>query len=110
MSIPQTDCLVFSAVHLAFFGFIAYAVVHDWRLNRVGKIIRGEVSQKYIYVTYGFVSVILMQFIQVSEAFQGHKVLFSVVDLGALFYLIFFNGWFRNWLIGKLSAWKQRSE
>lgn len=110
MSIPQTDCLVFSAVHLAFLGFIAYAVFHNWRWDRPGKIVRGEVSQRYFYVTYGFVSVNLMQIIQVSEAFKGNKVLFSVIDLVALFYLIFFNGWFRNWLIGKLSSWKQMAE
>jgi len=48
-------------------------------VGRPGNIVRGAESQKYLYVTYGFVSVILMQFIQVSEAFQGHKVLFSVL-------------------------------
>lgn len=110
MNIPATDYITFATIHLAFYIFIFFAFVKDILWKRPGKILRGEESQKFFYFTYGFVSVIVLQFIQVSEAFVGHKVLIAAIDLSLIFYLSFYNGWFRNWILGHIIAWKGRPE
>lgn len=74
------------------------------------EVARGPESRQRFGVAYGFASVLLLQLINSSEAFKGHKVLLSVIDLGVLFYLCFFSSWFRNKVVGWITRWEQRRE
>jgi len=49
------------------------------------------------------VSILILQIINVSESYVNYKVLISIIDLSILLYLFYFNGWFRNKIIGILS-------
>lgn len=110
MNIPATDNIVFSIIHVAFYSFVIFSFVKNIAWLRPGKITRGEESQKRYSLAYGFISVIVIQLIQVSTAFVGHKVLISVIDLSFLFYLVFYNGWFRNWFLCRIHEKSERPE
>ncbi len=64
---------------------------------------RGEQSMNLLYVAYGVVTLVFALAVQVAEAAQGYKVAIISFDYIALSYLFFFNSWFRNWILGKLS-------
>ena len=74
------------------------------------EVLRGPESRRRFTVWFGFMSVLAMQLIDVSQAFEGHKVLLGIVDLGMLFYLCFMNTWFRNRIILWSSSWEHRPE
>ena len=71
---------------------------------------RGPESHRRLGLVYGFASVMTLQLINTSEAFKGHKVFLSFVDLLILFYLSFVNGWFRNKVLGWISKWETTPE
>lgn len=75
-----------------------------------GEVIRGPVSRQQLFAAYGFILAILLQLINVSEAWTGHKVLASVLDTVIMLYLSLFNGWFRNLVIGLIAQWEKRPE
>ena len=110
-----TDKYVFPALQLFFVAFIAFAILRDLgfppRAGRVTlRVLRGGQSRGYFHLAYGFVSVIILQLVNSTEAWKGHKTITGVVDLGALSYLCFLNGWFRNKVVGLASWWQQRWE
>ena len=74
------------------------------------EVFRGRESRRRFGVVYGFASVIMLQVINTSEAFKGHKVLLSFLDVLLLFYLCFLNSWSRNKIIGLISKWEATPE
>lgn len=71
---------------------------------------RGPGSWQRLYLFFGFASVALMQLINISESLKGYKVIIGVIDLASLIYLVFFNAWFRNKVIGLISRSQEMEE
>ena len=88
----------------------AWARQRQRHSNLKAEIIRGPESKRRFGVVYGFASVIALQVINSSEAFKGHKVLLSLLDLLFLFYLCFLNSWSRGMIIGWMSKWEATPE
>lgn len=97
--ISDTFMLIF--LHLILLIIVLSAVQGSCRMKGDGASIkRGEKSWRYFYLFYSVLSVIMMQIISFSEIGKGYKIYIAVVDLLTLIYLAFFNGWFRNKIIG----------
>lgn len=64
------------------------------------EVIRGPESWNKLYLAYGLFSALTVLVINVSEAWKHYKVIISLFSLAILWYLFFYNGWFRNLIIG----------
>jgi hypothetical protein len=64
------------------------------------EVIRGPESWNKLYLAYGLASALTVLVINVSEAGKHYKVIISLSSLAILCYLFFYNGWFRNLIIG----------
>lgn len=73
-------------------------------------VIRGDESWSQLALSYGVASVVTLQIINVSAAFDGYKVIISLFDLAVLLYLCFFNSWFRNWILLRVHKSKSKEE
>jgi len=106
------DKYTFPFFEILFLLFVVYVVMKDWKFRRSsgGTVKRGKESWSYFYLTYGIASVIMMQIISVSDSLKNYKVVISVVNLGLLLYMCFFNGWFRNKIVGIISKSKEMKE
>lgn len=106
-----SDVVMFSALHVGLLVFLICAVLGEWRMKRdIADVKRGQKSWDHFNLVYGILSVVVIQLISISEAGTGYKVIISVLDLSALFYLNFFNGWFRNKIIGLVVASQNKEE
>src|SRR5437870_13086053 len=101
-----TDCYAVVLVQVALFGLLMISVVN----SLPARVFRGPKSRSRRVTAYGFSSVIILQLINSSETFKGNKVLISIADIAILFYLCFFNGWFGNKIIGRVSKWESKPE
>lgn len=81
-----------------------------WHGGATPSVKRGEKGWGYFPLAYGIASVVLLQVINVAEALEGYKTLISLLDLLILTYLVFFNSWFRNAIIGIISRSQQKWE
>jgi hypothetical protein len=71
---------------------------------------RGETSWKALEFAYAIVSVNVLQIMASSDAFPGWNTTLAFLDLVAMIYLFFFNGWFRNLTlkaVGKAKAFEE---
>ena len=59
-------------------------------------VVRGAESWGQINLAFGIASVVVMQIIDMSDAFAGYKAVVAALDITLLVRLFFFNGWFRN--------------
>ncbi len=95
------DKVVFPLFEILFFGYFIYAILrgrgcfkHKGTLEST--IRRCKESWTYFNLCFGISSVVLMQIINSSKALIGYKTIISIVNLTMLFYLSYFNSWFRN--------------
>lgn len=106
-----SDKVTFIFFELLFLLFFVFAVWKNWRYRSSPfSVTRGKTSWDYFYLAYGIVSVIMIQIISVSESLKGYKVLISILNVGLLLYLMFFNGWFRNKIVGIIQKSKKMKE
>jgi len=107
-----TDAYAILVVEVVIIGLVVISAFKSLRKSKGARLslTRGPASWKKFGVAYGFGSVLILQLINSSEAFVGHKVLLSLVNLAALFYLCFLNGWFRNKIIGMIDRWEKKPE
>ncbi len=109
-----SDKIVFPAFELIFVGlfFFAFLMERGWFVKKTGfaTVARGKESWNYFYLVFGIVSVVLMQVINSSEALKGFKTIISIVNLAMLVYLAFYNGWFRNKILGLIAKSQQKEE
>jgi hypothetical protein len=54
--------------------------------------------------TFAATAFVVTLAVDVSAAGAGYKTSMIVLDYGVLVYLFFFNGWFRNRVIGQVTA------
>ncbi len=70
------------------------------QMSSTCEMIRGNVSWGLLYALYASVWALLLQLINASAAWKGHKVLTSFVDTIVMGYLSFVSGWSRENRIG----------
>jgi len=104
-----TDAYAILAVEVLVIGLVVVSAFKALRKNKGVRlsVTRGPESRKKFGVAYGFGSVLILQLINSSEAFIGYKVLLSLFNLAALFYLCFLSAWFRNKIIGWIDRWEK---
>lgn len=105
------DSVVFVALHIGLIALVVYAIWGERKMKSdIASVKRASKSWDYFNLAYGMLSVVVIQIISISEFGKGCKVLISIFDLGLLFYLAFFNSWFRNKTIGVISASQIKEE
>ena len=106
------DSVIFVILHIGLIILLIYAFIGERKMKRdpVVGLKRGEKGWNYFYLAYGILSVIVTQIISISEFGKGYKVFITVFDLGVLFYLAFFNSWFRNSTIKVIVASQTKEE
>jgi len=110
-----SDKIIFPIFELFFLLFFVYAIARDKKLigRKKGAVLsvkRGELSWNNIFISYGLASVVIIQIISSSESLKNYKVIISLMNLVFLMYLVFFNGWLRNKIIGIVSKSKNMWE
>ena len=109
------DATVFSVLQAIFLALFLFAIVKDrkWLTRDTGfsaTVKRGKESWANFHLMYGLLAVVFVEVNTTTEVFKGFKTIITLVDLSVLFYLCFFNGWFRNKTIGIISASQNMEE
>lgn len=73
---------------------------------------RGPESWSYFSIAFAILSLIVSQIVAVANVkyIENHKVLISIIDSLALIYLCYFNGWFRNRIVGGVGKARGKTE
>jgi hypothetical protein len=101
-----SDKYVFPAFEIALGLLFLYAFFKGRHTGQYAK--RGDFSRNAFHVTYGLVSVIVLQVVNSAEALEGYKTILSIADTAVLAYLCYLNGWSRNKIIEWVVAWQNR--
>jgi len=106
-----SDSVIFVTLQIGLIVLVIYALLGERKMKHGPESVkRGEKSWGYFYITYGMLSVVVTQIISISEFGKGYKVLITVLDLGGLVYLAFFNSWSRNKIIQFIVALQNKEE
>ena len=109
------DAVVFPAFQTLFLALFLYAFVKDrgWFARDTGfsaTVKRGKEGWANFHLMYGLLAVIFVETINTTDILKGFKTIIILADLSVLFYLCFFNGWFRNKTIGIIIASQNMEE
>jgi hypothetical protein len=110
-----SDDVILPLFELVFLGLFIFAILRDrgWFVTKGGlvtEVIRGEKSWNMFYLAIGIASVVMMQVINSADALKGYKTIISILNLGMLLYLAFFNSWFRNQTVGFIAKSQEKKE
>lgn len=115
--LPLVDLVLFCFIEALIFVLFVFSAYRFYIHRRLfpskgipGPIKRGEKSWNNFLLTYGIVSVLVLQVINSLDALQCCKVLVSVINLVILLHLFLFNGWFKNAVIGLWNKVTEREE
>lgn len=100
-----SDKVIFPLFEVAFLLLFIYAFFYEKasfkkKGNLKVDVKRSKDTWENFPLAFGIVSIVLMQIINSADALYGYKTFISIVNLLMLIYLSFFNGWFRNKVIG----------
>lgn len=103
----------FLQIFLWIFGFIC--LLNDYKPNCMkngieATVTRGEKSWSHLNLMYGILSISILEVNNNTTALNGYISIINVADLSLLFYLCFFNSYFRNKIIGVISSSQQKEE
>lgn len=95
------DTVAFSIFQALFLVLFLYAFAKDrgWFTRDIdfsGIVKRGKESWANFHLMYGLLAVVFVEAINTTQTLKGFKTIITLADLSVLFYLCFFNGWFRN--------------
>ncbi len=95
------DSLIFPLFQVVFFAILLFGILHDrkWFQNKLDadlQVRRGEESWAQFSLMHGLLSVLVIQVDASAAALKDHKAFFMLANLISLFYLCYFNTWFRN--------------
>lgn len=106
-----SDKVVFPVFEISFLLLFFYAF---WRGKGFSKnslgIIRGKESRNIYYLTFGIALIILLQVINSANALKKYKTIITIINLSILAYLLFFNSWIRNKIIGFTTNSRKKAE
>jgi hypothetical protein len=105
----------FIIFEVAFISLIIYAFFNDkWRLkknrNLKIKVKRGEASLKYFKIAFTIALPILLLIINYADIPYIYKTTIGIANIFLLIYLIFFNGWIRNKIVGWANKYRNMTE
>jgi len=104
-----SDKIIFPLFEGIFLLLFIYALSHEKKCsNKV--VTRGTGGWDIFTLSFGVNSIVLIQIINSADALHGYKTIISITNLLMLIYLIFFNGWFRNKLIGIIIRSQNKKE
>lgn len=83
---------------------LVYSQVYVWKMSGKyagikGSVRRGDHSWSSFPIGFALMSIFAVAIVSHSTWIDGYQSSVIVVDLAAIFYLCFFNGWFRNLII-----------
>jgi amino acid transporter len=112
-----SDKFIFPLFEGAFLLLFFYAFFNDkqWfkkKSNLKIEVKRSKDTWQYFILAFSIVSIILMQIINSANilVIYGYKTIISIVNLLMLIYLVFYNGWFRNKVIGLIIRSQDKKE
>lgn len=110
-----SDKFIFPLFEGVFLLLFIYALLHEKgflrkQSNLKMSVKRGEKGWDNFPLAFGINSIVLMQIINSADALHGYKTIISITNLLMLIYLIFFNGWCRNKIIGLITRSKTIEE
>lgn len=114
LSVAQ-DKHVFPIFQVLIALVLTYGLIKEYgRLRQKGSVTlsvkRGKESWNYFHLMYALLVVVIVEVNNTAEALKGCKTIITLLDLAALFYLCFFNGWFRNRTLGLIRASLNKEE
>jgi len=109
------DSIAFPLFQGAIFLLLVYAFVKDrgWFRRSTGldrSVKRGAESWALFPAMFGLLALVVIEVNNTTEAWKGYKTITTLADLAALFYLCYFNGWFRNKTVGIFNRSRQMEE
>jgi hypothetical protein len=105
------DDIMFALLQLAGIVLLLVAMLIDLHTRGSGIVVRrGKRAWDYLSLAYGFALLIILEIVSLTEAFPHHKTSIALLDIAAVTYLVFFNSWFRNKLLGFLVASETKEE
>lgn len=108
-----SDKYIFLLLQISFVVLFLLAVIREKNAkyhNPKISVKRGNESITNLYIAYGIASVIFIQIINICSVYNNHKVFISVINISILFYLCYFNSWFRNKIMNFFSLIKNKVE
>ena len=70
----------------------------------------GNESWAKFNLAYGVIALVILEAINTTEALKGYKTVVTALDLSLLFYLCFFNRWFREWTLQVINNSQQMKD
>lgn len=109
------DKFIFPLFEGVFLLLFIYALLHEKgflrkQSNLKMSVKRGEKGWENFTLVFGIASIVLMQIINSADALHGYKTIISMINLFMLIYLVFYNGWFRNKVIGLIIRSQNKKE
>lgn len=91
--------------------FVAFFIDFNNRNNTFIALKRGEHSLKKIQNFFNLSSLfVIYSVIEVSSAYENYKVALLIFNYVVWLYLVYFNGWFRNKIIGYTHLFEELDE
>jgi hypothetical protein len=109
------DRYVFPTFQTALAITIIYGIIKEYGwLRQKGSVTlsvkRGKESWNYFHLMYALLVVVIVEVNNTAEALKNYKTIITLADLTGLFYLCFFNSWFRNRTLSVINASLNKEE
>ena len=95
--------VAFEATIIALLIFSLIAKAAAWCRHSTGAIdanvVRGDQSWGYVTAVWGIASLFAVHIVNSTTAADDHKTAFHLLNLSIIFYLVFFDVWFRQLII-----------
>lgn len=89
-----SDAIVFLAVQIIIVATVVFAVGEDRRSQAKRASI--SINPSHLVLAYSVVSASVIQSVSAAVLFSGYKMVITLADLAAAFYLCFYSPWFRG--------------
>ena len=112
LALRKPDLLCLAVVHVFLLFMDVVAVIKDVHWKRPGELRRGPLAWGRFFLTHGLLLLLLFQLIGTTDlpSDWNWRPLHSVFDVLLVSYLALFNGWFRNWIMGRYNRMEKRPE
>jgi uncharacterized membrane protein len=104
------DIFMFWFLQIMISIFFIIAVLKN-KDNGGGTVRRGDESTKNFYhFAVFFITITLAVIFDITEAINGYKIFFYLIDISIILYLSLWNDWFRNKIVGWSNKIKNKEE
>ena len=89
---------------------LLFSIWQDAKSTGFAKVKRGKESLSDLRIGYGIASVALVALTSSIGFLAKYRVITMIINLSVCIYLFFFNGWFRNQIIGYFMKAREKWE